>query len=313
MVEYNRSSLRKRQKPAVLRCQNYSIDDVSNASFSGLLTKIGEGKELSGDEIRVLTDRFVTREQAAIQCPMAVRLFFSNNDVDVHNRMVAQSCEYKHDSVAIHLVTGHRSRQEEREALARIQDLSRAESGNLPSVVTFCTKRPYMLLKNIDVTDGLVNDMHGVVPSTNVNEQNASEPPRAVLMETPKLEILKRLLFGGTAILYPPKASHRSEGDHEQIHFRDDFTRGPVDGAAPGLACDLGQRVQTSPEPACEMDEVTEKSVQVQLYTRHEASQANENKILSTSATQTEPHAFSSEDLRDALIRNHLANLQAEA
>ncbi|XP_075743857.1 uncharacterized protein LOC142802722 isoform X2 [Rhipicephalus microplus] len=129
---------------------------------------------------------------------------------------------------------------------------------------------------------------HGVVPSTNVNEQNASEPPRAVLMETPKLEILKRLLFGGTAILYPPKASHRSEGDH------DDFTRGPVDGAAPGLACDLGQRVQTSPEPACEMDEVTEKSVQVQLYTRHEASQANENKILSTSATQTEPHAFSS-------------------
>ncbi|KAL3185979.1 hypothetical protein MRX96_028467 [Rhipicephalus microplus] len=101
MVKYNRSSLRKRQKPAVL----------------------------------------------------------SNNDVDVHNRMVAESCEYKHDSVATHVVTGHRSRQEEREALARIQDLSRAESGNLPSVVMFCTKRPYMLLKNFDVTDGLVNGM----------------------------------------------------------------------------------------------------------------------------------------------------------
>ncbi|KAL3180421.1 hypothetical protein MRX96_008983 [Rhipicephalus microplus] len=33
----------------------------------------------------------------------------------------------------------------------------RAESVNLPFVVTFCTKRPYMLLNYIDVTDGLVN------------------------------------------------------------------------------------------------------------------------------------------------------------
>ncbi|KAL3225688.1 hypothetical protein MRX96_025723 [Rhipicephalus microplus] len=73
--------------------------------------------------------------------------------------MVAQSCEYKLDSVTIHVVTGHRSRQEEREALARIQDLSRAESGNLPSVVTFCTKRQFTVLKNIDVTDGLGNGM----------------------------------------------------------------------------------------------------------------------------------------------------------
>ncbi|KAH7981673.1 hypothetical protein HPB52_000678 [Rhipicephalus sanguineus] len=97
----------------------------SDANFSGLLTKIGDGKELNGDEIHVLTDRFVTREQAAIQCPVAVRLFFSNKDVDVHNRMIAESCEFKYDSVAIHVVTGHRSRQEEREALARIEDLSR--------------------------------------------------------------------------------------------------------------------------------------------------------------------------------------------
>ncbi|KAL3196142.1 hypothetical protein MRX96_045317, partial [Rhipicephalus microplus] len=150
--------------------------------FTGLLTKIGDGKELNGDEIRVLTYRFVTREQAAIQCPLAVCLFFSNNDVDVHNKKVAESCEYKHDSVAIHVVTGHRSRQEEREALARIQDLNRAESGNLPSVVTFCTKRPYMLLKNIDVTDGLVNGMVGMLMKV---ELNVDDTPKRVWLQYP--------------------------------------------------------------------------------------------------------------------------------
>ncbi|KAL3181447.1 hypothetical protein MRX96_036922 [Rhipicephalus microplus] len=134
-----------------------------------------DGKELNGDDLRVLADRFVTREQAAIQCPVAVRLFFSNNDIDVYNGMVAESCEYKHDSVAIHVATGHRSRQEEREALVKIQDLSRAESGNLPSVVTFCTKWPYMLLKNIDVTDDLVNGMVGTLMEVELNIDNTPD------------------------------------------------------------------------------------------------------------------------------------------
>ncbi|KAH9374158.1 hypothetical protein HPB48_005427 [Haemaphysalis longicornis] len=106
---------------------------------------------------------------------MAVRLFFSNKDVDAYNMMVAESCEYKHDSVAIHVVTGHRSRQEEREALARIEDLSRVESANLPSVVTFCTKRPYMLVKNIDVTNGLVNGMVGTLMEVELNVDGAPE------------------------------------------------------------------------------------------------------------------------------------------
>ncbi|KAL1428662.1 hypothetical protein MTO96_003012 [Rhipicephalus appendiculatus] len=129
----------------------------------------------------------------------------------------------------------------------------------------------------------------GVVPSIFVNEQSPSEAPRAACSKRPKHEILIRLLPGSTAILLTPKPSHCSERDHDY------FASEPIHEAAPGLAYELGQAVETSPEPACESNHVTDKSVQVQILTRHEASQANEKKILSTTATQTEPHAFSSD------------------
>ncbi|XP_075743804.1 uncharacterized protein LOC119167541 isoform X2 [Rhipicephalus microplus] len=102
----------------------------------------------------------------------------------------------------------------------------------------------------------------GVVPSIFVNEQNASEAPKADLSQRPKNE--------------------------------DDFTAEPVHGAAPGVVRNLGQAVQTSPEPACETNNGTEKSVQVQLLMCHEGSQMDEKKILSSTAMQTEPYAFSS-------------------
>ncbi|KAH7940709.1 hypothetical protein HPB49_003746 [Dermacentor silvarum] len=140
----------------------------------------------------MLSERFVTREEAATNCPTVVHLFFSSKDVDAYNRLVAEYCQLKYDSPAIHGVTGHRSRQEEREALGWIADLSRVESGNLLSVVTFCLRRPYMLLKNIGITDGLVNGMLGTLMEVQLD-----------IDDTPKrvwLEGLARVLeWGGKA------------------------------------------------------------------------------------------------------------------
>ncbi|XP_075743831.1 uncharacterized protein LOC142802713 isoform X2 [Rhipicephalus microplus] len=127
-----------------------------------------------------------------------------------------------------------------------------------------------------------------VVPSIFVNEQNASEAPKAHLLKRPKDQILGCLLLGGTTILHTSKPNHRSKID------QDDVTE-EVLKVAPGLACDLGQAVETSPEPACETNDSTEKSVQVQLLMCHEGSQTDEKKILSSTAMQTEPYAFSSD------------------
>ncbi|XP_049271050.1 uncharacterized protein LOC119390669 isoform X18 [Rhipicephalus sanguineus] len=95
-------------------------------------------------------------------------------------------------------------------------------------------------------------------------------------------------LFGDGTIGQTPGQSHCCKTDP------DDVTADPVYDAAWGLTLESGKAVKTSPEPACEPGHVTDKSVQVRLLTHHEASQANEKKILSTSATQTEPQAVSS-------------------
>ncbi|KAL3208973.1 hypothetical protein MRX96_038454 [Rhipicephalus microplus] len=127
-----------------------------------------------------------------------------------------------------------------------------------------------------------------VDPSIFVDEQHASDAPKEYLLKRPKGEILGCLLLGGTTILHTSKPNHSSETD------QDEFAAVAVFKVAPGLACDLGQAVETSPKPACETNNGTEKTVQVQLLMHHEGSQTDEKKILSSTAMQTEPYTCSS-------------------
>ncbi|KAH7951783.1 hypothetical protein HPB52_012944 [Rhipicephalus sanguineus] len=50
----------------------------SNASFSALLTKIGDGRVLQDDEVRQLESRFITTEEALVRASSAIRIFHSN-------------------------------------------------------------------------------------------------------------------------------------------------------------------------------------------------------------------------------------------
>ncbi|XP_075743852.1 uncharacterized protein LOC142802720 isoform X2 [Rhipicephalus microplus] len=153
-----------------------------------------------------------------------------------------------------------------------------------------------------------------VDPSIFVDEQHASDAPKEYLLKRPKASrdsnprpagqqpstlatrpprrgyqvILGCLLLGGTTILHTSKPNHSSETD------QDEFAAVAVFKVAPGLACDLGQAVETSPKPACETNNGTEKTVQVQLLMHHEGSQTDEKKILSSTAMQTEPYTCSS-------------------
>ncbi|KAL1437240.1 hypothetical protein MTO96_048960 [Rhipicephalus appendiculatus] len=106
-------------------------------------------------------------------------------------------------------------------------------------------------------------------------------------------DVLGLLRSGGNIIGHMPRPSHFSEIDDRDIAVE------PVHQAAPVSACESGEAVETSTDPAREPGHVTDKSLQVRLLTHHVASQANEKKTLSTSATQTEPQAVSSGMYKD--------------
>ncbi|XP_077548029.1 ATP-dependent DNA helicase PIF1-like [Haemaphysalis longicornis] len=63
----------------------------SDASFSTVLTKIGDGRALAPKEVRMLESRFVTAKEAMERAPSAVRIFYSNADVTRFNETVAQA------------------------------------------------------------------------------------------------------------------------------------------------------------------------------------------------------------------------------
>ena len=56
----------------------------ADVSFSGILTKIGDGESLTDEEWGIIESRFVTREYADEHFPDATRLFFRTADVDAY-------------------------------------------------------------------------------------------------------------------------------------------------------------------------------------------------------------------------------------
>ncbi|XP_075746724.1 uncharacterized protein LOC119185076 [Rhipicephalus microplus] len=125
---------------------------------------------------------------------------------------------------------------------------------------------------------GVVESLPDVPPQCDENELSRHEDPRL-------------LLSGDGTIGCMPRPCHSSKRDH------DDIAAEAVYRSSLYLACQPGRAVETSRELACELHHVANKLVQAQVSTRHEASQANGEKVLSTSATQTDVQAVASRSL----------------
>ncbi|XP_075553763.1 uncharacterized protein LOC142586404 [Dermacentor variabilis] len=161
----------------------------SDVVFSNLLTKIGDGAMLEDFEVELPESRFVDAEEAGSRSE-AVRLYYSNADVDAYNDKIAKRSQDKVDHPARDFITGYRS-QDEKDAAARALETSgRVETGNLPATIALCAEKPYMLLKNIDITDGLVNGMVGKLKLIEYDAQG--EPCRVWLRCPPGVGILAK-------------------------------------------------------------------------------------------------------------------------
>nr|XP_037275638.1 ATP-dependent DNA helicase PIF1-like [Rhipicephalus microplus] len=134
-----------------------------DVTFSLVLTKIGDGRALEPEEVKLLETRFVTVEEAAERAPSAVRIFYSNADVTRFNETVARSQD---DFVVLRArdrYLGCKTPHLLENAKRRVARKVPSEFANLPVEVMAVVGKPYLMTHNIDLVDGLVNGAVGVL------------------------------------------------------------------------------------------------------------------------------------------------------
>lgn len=143
----------------------YPLEQVmrqSDVVFSTILTKIGDGEPLTDKERALIESRFVTRREAERRVPGSIRLFFNTSDVLSYNN-AAISGEDVIEYVALDTYSGANTAEQLRSARAKVHKMKAEETGGMPYIIRLQLGRPYMVRSNVDVTDGLVNGVIGLL------------------------------------------------------------------------------------------------------------------------------------------------------
>lgn len=128
--------------------------------FSTILTKIGDGLKLSVNNIALIESRHKSEVWCKENVPDAVRLYYSNHEVDSYNRNAIQNA---HNCIATDIMLGYSSNSEKSREQGKLHKMSVAETDGLPYMLPLAVGYPYMITSNIDVADGLVNGAIGVL------------------------------------------------------------------------------------------------------------------------------------------------------
>lgn len=153
----------------------YQLTEVmrqSNAVFSSLLTKIGNGTILTDVELAIIESRFFSKEQADELCPNGVRLFLTNNSVNEYNNTILQRADNKIISMATDLFFGCQSNEQVSFVKQKLHKMSVIDTGGLPYEIVFVLYKSYIITTNIDVSDRLANGTVGKLVHIEQNEQN---------------------------------------------------------------------------------------------------------------------------------------------
>ncbi|XP_058827523.1 ATP-dependent DNA helicase PIF1-like [Topomyia yanbarensis] len=128
----------------------------TDEQFSTVLTKIGNGEQLTAIEKETIESRFRTTEWCKLNVPSAVRLFHRNADVERYNRESLNVMPGL-DCTAEDAFAGHNKAEQLASSRTKLYKMSVAETGCLPYMVRLVLGMPYMVTTNVDVEDGLVN------------------------------------------------------------------------------------------------------------------------------------------------------------
>lgn len=143
----------------------------TDEQFSSILTKIGNGEQLSAVESELIESRFRTPEWCKSNVPRAIRLFHRNNDVERYNQEAlcdVQALDFPADDAFV----GYKDVGQLASARTKLYKMSTVETGGLPYLLRLAIGMPYMITTNVDVEDGLVN---GAIGELKYIEQNEDE------------------------------------------------------------------------------------------------------------------------------------------
>ncbi|KAM7297585.1 uncharacterized protein ISCGN_022736 [Ixodes scapularis] len=112
----------------------------ADSTFSTILTKIGDGRALDEEDVRLLDSRFVSAEEALACAVGSPDLLLKRRGRALqHTPHVLDNAKRKVDKMAT------------------------SEFGNLPREILLVVGKPYMITSNIAVVDGLVNGAVGTL------------------------------------------------------------------------------------------------------------------------------------------------------
>jgi len=134
----------------------------ADVSFSGILTKTGDGESLTDEERGIIESTFVTREYADKHFPDAIRLFFRTADVDAYNSASISGEDVVHH-VANDTYAGCADVGKRASAIAKVHKMKANETRGMPFMLNLLAGKPYQITTSIDVLDGLVNGAIGIL------------------------------------------------------------------------------------------------------------------------------------------------------
>lgn len=149
----------------------------SDVEFSTVLTKIGNGEQLTVEETGLIESRFRTAEWCKQNVPSAVRLFHRNVDVDRYNCQALTGLDGL-DCIAEDAFAGYNNAEQLASSRVKLYKMSVVETGCLPYMVRLVLGMPYMITTNVDVEDGIVN---GAIGELRYVERNEDDPQQQIV------------------------------------------------------------------------------------------------------------------------------------
>lgn len=109
-----------------------------DASISALLTKIGDGRPLVEEEVRLVESRFVTSEEVLFRAPSAIQIFYSNNEANKINTFVATQQAGAEEVVRLRaqdMFLGCMTQEALKKARDKVERMLHMEFANLPKEI----------------------------------------------------------------------------------------------------------------------------------------------------------------------------------